>query len=141
MSKELDIIFSISKNVMGNEFHTKNRKHVNVFKRSVFYKVCRSCTMETLDDIGFYVKRDHATVRHGLMVFDQEIAVKDIYKIYLDAYNEIILKVKAKTPIHLIQNMNKKEVMQHIIINQRQRIVQLENVLDKIPHTIKTKYV
>ena len=141
MSKELDIIFAISKNIMGNEFHRPGKKQANVFKRAVFYKVCRDCTMDSLDDIGLYMGRDHATVRHGLKVFDLEISLKESLQIYLDLYKEIITNVRSKTPLSDAENANTKEIFQHIIINQRQRIVQLESVLDKIPQTIRTKYI
>ncbi len=54
---------------------TKNRRREVVYARSIYYKLCKEHTRESLSVIGKSVKRDHATVLHGIKVFDQQISV------------------------------------------------------------------
>ena len=38
--------------------------------RSIYFKLCRELTFESLDKIGKRVGLDHATVLHGIKIFD-----------------------------------------------------------------------
>ena len=74
---------------------TKNRKREIVYARSIYYKLCKEHTRESLSTIGKTVKRDHATVLHGIKVFNEQISVYEdaieYYKVY-EKINNIIRK-------------------------------------------------
>jgi len=64
----------------------RNRKREVVYARSIYYKLCKEHTRESLSTIGKTVRRDHATVLHGVKVFDQQISfykdANEYYKIF-----------------------------------------------------------
>ena len=48
----------------------KNRNRELVYGRAVYYKLCKNLTSHSLTDIGSFIYKDHATVLHGLKVFE-----------------------------------------------------------------------
>lgn len=64
----------------------RNRKREVVYARSIYYKLCKEHTRESLSTIGKTVRRDHATVLHGIKVFDEQISfykdANEYYKIF-----------------------------------------------------------
>lgn len=64
----------------------RNRKREVVYARSIYYKLCKEHTRESLSTIGKTVRRDHATVLHGIKVFNEQISfykdANEYYKIF-----------------------------------------------------------
>lgn len=70
---KLTTISSACEIVLGENWKSKSQKREHVFKRNIFYRVCKRLTLASLDKIGAQVGRDHATVLHGLRSFENDI--------------------------------------------------------------------
>ena len=75
VSKDLKI--NIKKN-------TRNRKYV--YGRAIYFKLCKEFTHASLNEIGDSVNREHATVIHGLTVFDTMAMYNDSI---MQTYNRV----------------------------------------------------
>ena len=76
---KLDKIKEIVEIETDSDLKVKSRQREIVYARSIYYKLCKTHTRATLSSIGKSVKKDHATVLHGLRLFD------DVIKKYEDA--------------------------------------------------------
>ena len=70
----LSISLADIKHFVENELEVNismnTRKREYVYARAIFFKLCREFSHQTLSKIGEFVGRDHASVMHGLYVFD-----------------------------------------------------------------------
>lgn len=72
------------------DLSSKSRRRENVYARSLYFKICKKVTNCSLASIGRTVNRDHATVLHGIKVFDNVVSVYE--KGLMDLYSELIKK-------------------------------------------------
>jgi hypothetical protein len=80
VTKELGI--NISRNTRKREF---------VYGRAIYFKLCREFSHSTLLSIGKSVGRDHASVLHGLFVFDVMALHKDtVLNVYTRIRNKLL---------------------------------------------------
>ena len=93
----------IIKNAVESTFNTfidqKTRKREIVYMRSIYFKLCKELTHEPLNTIGKQVNLHHATVIHGLKIFDNIIDnfwEKEMFNSYL----HIRQKLKKRFAIH-----------------------------------------
>ena len=77
----------------------KNRSRELVYGRAVYYKLCKNLTSHSLTEIGSLISKDHATVLHGLKVFETLEFNKDVY--YINAYQELLGKLKLNYLINI----------------------------------------
>ena len=78
---EAELKINISRNTRKREY---------VYARAIFFKLCKEFSHQTLSKIGEFVGRDHASVIHGLYVFDVIALHKDsILNSYTKIRNEI----------------------------------------------------
>lgn len=140
MKNQSEIILTVCVEVMGDEFLESDRKLINVYRRAVFYAACRELTGVSLYSIGKVIGKNHATVLHGLKIFNDEIKKDPELKLHLENYEMVKRVSKAKLYRSFSSLTNKKDKMSHILINQRERIEQLERLVSKIPNYIKMKY-
>tara|TARA_R100000654_G_scaffold18211_4_gene38124 strand:+ start:2057 stop:2464 length:408 start_codon:yes stop_codon:yes gene_type:complete len=70
---KLDKIKEIVEIETDADLKLKSRQREIVYARSIYYKLCKTHTRATLSSIGKSVKKDHATVLHGLRLFDDVI--------------------------------------------------------------------
>tara|TARA_R100000152_G_C6719945_1_gene146113 strand:- start:63 stop:497 length:435 start_codon:yes stop_codon:yes gene_type:complete len=70
------------------------RKREYVYARAIFFKLCKEFSHQTLSKIGEFVGRDHASVIHGLYVFDVIALHKDSI---LNSYTKIRNKIFEET--------------------------------------------
>lgn len=77
----------------------KNRSRELVYGRAVYYKLCKNLTSHSLSEIGSLISKDHATVLHGLKVFETFELNNDYY--YLTAYEEMFNKLKLNYVINI----------------------------------------
>lgn len=70
-----------------------SRLRAIVYARAVYFKLCRQHMSCSLSEIGMSVGRDHATVLHGIKIFDDVIVEYEInlYEVY-DKLNKLIAK-------------------------------------------------
>jgi|TARA_E500000318_G_scaffold83752_1_gene79456 hypothetical protein len=91
------------RNEVVNKFNAditkKNRNRELVYGRAVYYKLCKNLTSHSLTDIGSFIYKDHATVLHGLKLFETFELNNDYY--YLTAYEEMFDKLKLNYVINI----------------------------------------
>lgn len=61
-----------------------SRVRARVYARAIYFKLCREHTLKSLSEIGSCVDRDHATVLHGIKIFDDVILEYEmnLYEVY-----------------------------------------------------------
>ena len=132
---------------------TKSRRTEYVYARCIYYKLCKEFTTASLHKIGNQVNRNHATVIHGLKVFDNVIdnptyyeCIKEYFHIYEDLKkhikNKMSLEIKKRDPnnyykekyrIKLLQNKNLYNFTKDIILKLEQMDFKYSNILkDKL---------
>ena len=91
------------------------RKRENVYTRAIYFRIAKDLTNASLALIGRTVNRDHASVIHGLKIFE------NIIKVYEQDLMELYKKINLK--------YNKKEMGGYIdpLDYFREQIHDLEN--------------
>ncbi|QDP55649.1 MAG: hypothetical protein Tp156SUR1554471_26 [Prokaryotic dsDNA virus sp.] len=75
------------------KLQTDSRLQHLVYTRAVLFTLCKKYTTSTLYEIGKLVGRDHASVLHGIKLYNQVIQRYDDR--YKDLYNEIEFKIRV----------------------------------------------
>tara|TARA_R100000231_G_scaffold91092_2_gene68732 strand:- start:1981 stop:2376 length:396 start_codon:yes stop_codon:yes gene_type:complete len=65
-----------------------------VYIRSVYFKLCRNNTLSSYNKIGKSVKKNHATVMHGINLYDETLSRFE--KAYVELYKKIEFKLRNK---------------------------------------------
>ena len=78
----------------GIDLVRQSRKRENVYTRAIYFRIAKDLTNASLASIGRTVKRDHATVIHGLKIFDNIITVYE--EDLMELYKKINLKYNKK---------------------------------------------
>lgn len=65
----------------------KTRAKDMCYARAVYYKLAKRYTVQSLTSIGKLVGRDHATVLHGLKLFDEAIMYSEPLKVVYDSFS------------------------------------------------------
>ena len=114
VSKELGL--NLSKN-------TRNRSYV--YGRAIYFKLCKEYSHATLFEIGKSVGREHASVIHGLNVFDM-----------IAMYNDSIINVYTKLRDHLVkeneESLKKYNEEIYYKIKYEKLLAEHEELLEKI---------
>lgn len=114
----------IIKRSVESHFNTKidekTRKREIVYMRSIYFKLCRELTFESLDKIGKRVGLDHATVLHGIKIFDTIIDnfwEKELFNRYLfikeNLKTKVSLEVRRKAPNKFYKNKYRIKLLQN----------------------------
>lgn len=94
----LSISLADIKHFVENELEVNismnTRKREYVYARAIFFKLCREFSHQTLSKIGEFVGRDHASVMHGLYVFDVIVLHNDSI---LNSYTKVRNKIFEET--------------------------------------------
>lgn len=99
MEIELDFIIETLQNKTGLNLKKPTRQRQYVLVRSLYYKLAREYTVHSLAKIGKAFNKDHATVLHGLKVFD---TVKMYEPKLYDLYNNF----KLRYPVELFNTVD-----------------------------------
>lgn len=94
MEIELDFIVETLQNKTGLDLKKPTRKRQYVLVRSLYYKLAREYTVHSLHKIGSMFNKDHATVLHGLKVFET-------VKMYEPNLYELYSNFKLRYPVEL----------------------------------------
>ena len=146
------------RNIVNNAFNKKiqerTRRRDVVYPRAIYYKLAQDYSGESLVKIGKAVDKDHATVIHGLKLFENVINPlweKDYHRKYLKLQEHMNTKMKMqvkrldpdrfykeKYKVKLLQNKQmynftkdllfKMNLMGHKFTNQLR--TQLDNIVD-----------
>ena len=79
----------------NNTLNTKTRKRDIVYTRAVYFKLCRIHTQQPLSDIGKTVNKDHATVLHGIKVFNNVLI--EYEQNYLELFTKLDKEIRKQT--------------------------------------------
>lgn len=146
------------RNAVNNAFNKRiqetTRRRDVVYPRAIYYKLAQDYSGESLVSIGKAVDKDHATVIHGLKLFENVINPlweKDYHKKYLKLQEQMDTKMRLqvkrldpdrfyrdKYRIKLLQNkemykftrdcLNKMDLMGHKFTDILRK--QLDNIVD-----------
>jgi hypothetical protein len=65
----------------------KTRTRDMAYARAVYYKLAKRYTVQPLSSIGKLVDRDHATVLHGLKLFDEAVMYSEPLKVVYESFS------------------------------------------------------
>jgi hypothetical protein len=102
---KLKVILDEVKNTLETDIRAKRRTRELVYARAVYYRLCKDLTSHSLSEIGSCLRKDHATVLHGLKVFEHLEFNKDYT--YIKAYEEMYDRLKMN---YFIKFNNSKEM-------------------------------
>ncbi len=148
------VIRNIVNNAFNKRIQERTRRRDVVYPRAIYYKLAQDYSGESLVKIGKAVDKDHATVIHGLKLFENVINPlweKDYHRKYLKLQQHMDTKMKMqvkridpdrfykeKYRIKLLQNkqmynftrgcLDKMESMGHKFTNVLRN--KLDNIVD-----------
>lgn len=105
----------------------KTRKHHIAHYRFVYYKLCRTFTQYSLEEIGASVNAGHCSVIHGLRCFDDNTLKKQYYAIF-----ERILK-------DLTGFVDKSKIKDVFLMPRKKMVEYYEDKINKIHLEYLTK--
>tara|TARA_R100000951_G_scaffold54133_1_gene45565 strand:- start:156 stop:557 length:402 start_codon:yes stop_codon:yes gene_type:complete len=91
---ELKQIREIVENQTRINIGDKSRIQQFVYTRAMYFKLCREYTLFNLGEIGKSVDRNHATVLHGIKLFDEWISEHE--EVYINQYERIEKEIANK---------------------------------------------
>lgn len=121
MKIDLDFIIDTIQSKTNLNLNKNTRERIYVLCRSMYFKLAREYTFYSLREIGAKFGKDHATVLHGIKVFDGlKFYNKDLYNIYKDFH--------SRYPVELA-NQDDEEVM----MTEREK-----SIVDKFSNMMET---
>ena len=110
MSRELEIIHRICDFNFSEDWDSKTKTQSKVFERAIYYKLSKEFTKISLAEIGRRINKDHATVLHGLKVFEKDIRESKRFSSYKKLYENLkqkcelrLLKKEFHGRLHLLR--------------------------------------
>lgn len=94
-NEELDLLIECVSNVFlieKDRIFSKSRFKEVCYARHAFFRLARALTSKTLESIGEYLNRHHATVINSLIECDNIAAVDKIYRQKVDITTEVYLR-------------------------------------------------
>jgi hypothetical protein len=111
---ELTTIKKYVEQNLNCQLNVKKRTRESAYARSLYYRLARDYTISPLSEIGKLVNRDHATVLHGLKLYEEAAAYSNIidkaYNVFsrgIKLYNNEGIKKRVDDIDNLIDE-NKK---------------------------------
>ena len=96
----MEILDIYTTDVLGVNIRRNTRKRDYVEARAVFYRLCKDVAKATTPEIGFYIEKDHATIVHGLGLFNDVLwndkRLRESYLKIIDLFNETPVGPKKK---------------------------------------------
>lgn len=138
--KILKEIRSIVEQEFNLNLNNKTRKREYVFARAVYYKLCREITNNSYDDIGKTLDKDHATVLHGVRIFDTFLMQKALFKYELSIYNkvmEVYTDESDKNPSTLIEKIKAEKLK---LQKEKQEVIKIYQDINNQYLDLKKKH-
>ncbi len=114
------IIKKAVENAFNTQIHIPSRERDIVYMRAIYYKLCKEFTFEPLHEIGKAVNKDHATVIHGLKIFENIIDnfwEKEYFNVYMSIRqhikNKVSLEIKSNDPNKFYKNKYRVKLLQN----------------------------
>ena len=90
-TKMLEVIRKAVETITSCDVVERTRQREYVQARSIFYRFARD-NKQTLQAIGQFLKRDHATVMHSLKKFEQDVEYDSVFRAN---YNAAEYRIKS----------------------------------------------
>jgi len=94
-TKMLEVIRKAVETITSCDVILRTRQVEYVQARSIFYKFARD-NKQTLQAIGQFLKRDHATVMHSLKKFEQDVQYDSAFRSKYNAVKDILGNLDVK---------------------------------------------
>jgi len=94
-TKMLEVIRKAVETVTNCDVVERTRQREYVQARSIFYRFARD-NKQTLQAIGKFLKRDHATVMHSLKKFEQDVEYDFVFRANYNAVKDILGNLDVK---------------------------------------------
>ena len=94
-TKMLEVIRKAVETVTSCDVVERTRQREYVQARSIFYRFARD-NKQTLQAIGQFLKRDHATVMHSLKKFEQDVQYDSVFRANYNAVKDILGNLDVK---------------------------------------------
>ena len=124
--------------ISGNKsFTSPNRSKANAYLRFVYMKLSRDYTGASLAEIGEVCgNRDHATVRSGLLKFNEIYATND-FTFYRELYAECKSEIEKGSFFNTISNHTEfvsSSQTEELTTLQERHIAFLSKIIDRLSH-------
>lgn len=128
---EIDKIRKLVELKLEMNLSTPSRKRELVYGRAIYFKLCKDLTRTSLEQVGKSVNRDHASVIHGLKLFDDIIC-----RGYEPFLNRVYKSIKRKLSGEMakrseILTMELDEI-RTLIASIQERMVDVESELEEL---------
>ena len=94
-TKMLEVIRKAVETITNCDVVERTRQREYVQARSIFYRFARD-NKQTLQAIGQFLKRDHATVMHSLKKFEQDVQYDSVFRANYKAVKDILGNLDVK---------------------------------------------
>jgi hypothetical protein len=94
-TKMLEVIRKAVETVTNCDVVERTRQREYVQARSIFYRFARD-NKQTLQAIGKFLERDHATVMHSLKKFEQDVEYDSVFRANYNAVKDILGNLDVK---------------------------------------------
>ena len=94
-TKMLEVIRKAVETITSCDVVERTRQREYVQARSIFYRFARD-NKQTLQAIGNFLKRDHATVMHSLKKFEQDVEYDSVFRANYNAVKDILGNLDVK---------------------------------------------
>jgi hypothetical protein len=106
---------------LGLSLNRNTRKREYVYARAIYFKLCREFSHATLLAIGKSVNRDHASVLHGLLVFDVMALHKDtVLNTYTRVRNRLLQE--SEEDLNRYNNENYYKIKYNQLVEEYQEL-------------------
>lgn len=121
MNITIDKIKEAVEQETGYDLTDQRRIREHVYTRAVYFTLCRNNTLASFQSIGKTVNKNHATVLHGVRLYEDTLERFD--KTYSELYKRLQNKILMK---HDTREKEIKDIREQID-NALERIQRLEN--------------
>ncbi len=94
-TKMLEVIRKAVETITNCDVVERTRQREYVQARSIFYRFARD-NKQTLQAIGKFLERDHATVMHSLKKFEQDVQYDSVFRANYSAVKDILGNLDVK---------------------------------------------
>ena len=131
-TKDMNKLKEIERFVNSNlniEINTNTRKRDIVDGRFLFFALARKCTELSLDKIGKHFGKDHATVLHGVNMFNNVVKLNKKYKNLYDSYvlDHLINSVKDDDNSESANELREIKTNEFKTLNDKISLLTIEN--------------
>ena len=124
------------------EINTNTRKRPIVDGRFLFFALARKCTELSLQKIGSYLTKDHASVLHGVKMFNTVVNLEKKYKDLYDSYvlDYLINTVKDDDNSESAKELREIKTNEFKVLNNRISLLSIKNKeLEDANYTLRLK--